>query len=388
MPLPLYGDAQVLRRDRHTRYPVRLRFASSMPMPQDAALARAPADLERAHKNGFDQAFLIGDANEFASTASTFASAYVVPERFDYLSDGDVIGIDPGTGRFRVHYRRASSHNSFLVTERCNHYCLMCSQPPKDVDDRWLLEEIRNTLPLVDRTTKTLGFTGGEPLLDWQQFIEVLGVCRDVLPNTAIHVLSNGRGFARKDIVDAWAELRHPDLMVGIPLYAAVDHVHDYVVQAKGAFDETLLGILKLKDRGARVEVRIVLHAVTVVHLVHTCRWLSRNLPFVDHVALMGLENTGFAIANDHLLWIDPLDYRDELSSSVEALAAAGVNVSIYNLPLCVLRQEVRPFAVRSISDWKNGYGPECKGCTQQQYCAGMFTSGRPKLSRGIRAIA
>jgi hypothetical protein len=27
-----------------------------------------------------------------------------------------------------------SAHNSFLVTECCNHYCLMCSQPPRDVD--------------------------------------------------------------------------------------------------------------------------------------------------------------------------------------------------------------------------------------------------------------
>jgi zinc-binding alcohol dehydrogenase family protein len=33
----------------------------------------------------------------------------------------------------------------------------------------------------------------------------------------------------------------------------------------------------------------------------------------VDHVALMGLENTGFAIANE-LLWIDPIDYKDGLA--------------------------------------------------------------------------
>jgi His-Xaa-Ser system radical SAM maturase HxsC len=330
---------------------------------------------------------MIGGAEELACPAEGFASAYRVPDRFNYLDDGDVIGIDPRSGRFRVHYRRTSGHNSFLVTERCNHYCLMCSQPPKDIDDRWMLKEIRGTLRLIDQATKTLGFTGGEPLLDWEEFIDVLGVCRDVLPNTAVHVLSNGRGFARNDIVDAWSSLKHPDLMVGIPLYAAVDHVHDYVVQAEGAFDETLLGILKLKDRGARVEVRVVLHAVTVPHLVHTCRWLARNLPFVDHVALMGLENTGFAIANDGILWIDPVDYQEELACAVDALAAAGVNVSIYNLPLCVLRETVRPFAVRSISDWKNGYGDECLPCTEQMNCAGMFTSGRPKASRGIQAI-
>ena len=30
--------------------------------------------------------------------------------------------------------------NSVLLTERCDHYCLMCSQPPKERDDDWLLD--------------------------------------------------------------------------------------------------------------------------------------------------------------------------------------------------------------------------------------------------------
>jgi hypothetical protein len=139
--------------------------------------------------------------------------------------------------------------------------------------------------------------------------------------------------------------------------------VHDYVVQAHGAFDETVLGILRLKDQGQRVEVRLVLHAVTVPRLRATCAWFARNLPFVDHVALMGLENTGFALANERLLWIDPVDYRDEFAAGVDLLRAAGVPVSIYNLPLCLLDRSVWDVAVQSISDWKNDYLPECAGC-------------------------
>jgi hypothetical protein len=49
-------------------------------------------------------------------------------------------------------------------------------------------------------------------------------------------------------------------------------------------------------------------------------RQRARNLPFVDHVALMGLENTGFAIANDAMLWMDPLDYGDGLARAVDHL--------------------------------------------------------------------
>jgi His-Xaa-Ser system radical SAM maturase HxsC len=317
----------------------------------------------------------------------TISRAFALPARFDYLSDGDVLGMDATTGKFRVLYRRASAHNSFLVTERCNHYCLMCSQPPRDVGDQWILGEIGAALPLIDKSTMSLGFTGGEPLLDWRPFIGVLAQCRDELPSTAIHVLSNGRAFAHNEIVDAWTAIKHPNLTVGIPIYSAVDRVHDYVVQAVGALDETLLGILKLKDRGNRVEVRVVLHAITVKRLAETGRWIARNLPFVDHVALMGLENTGFAVANDRLLWVDPVDYRDELANAVVALASAGVRVSIYNLPLCLISKSARPYAVSSISDWKQGYVEECDRCEEKPNCCGFFTSGRPRQSRSIRAI-
>ena len=68
--------------------------------------------------------------------------------------------------------------------------------------------------------------------------------------------------------------------------------------------------------------------------LKQTCEWFARNLPFVDHIALMGLENTGFALANQELLWIDPLDYADDLARGVQTLReAAGKRVSSTTCP-------------------------------------------------------
>ena len=217
-------------------------------------------------------------------------------------------------------------------------------------------------LPLIDSSTATLGFTDGEPLLDWPRFVGLLAQARDWLPSTTLHVLTNGRVFATAEVVAAWSALLHPDLTAGIPIYAAVNHVHDYVVQS-GAFDETVLGVLRLKNRGQCVEVRVVLHAVTVPRLVETAAWLARNLPFLDHVALMGLEHTGFAIANHNRLWIDPVDYRAQLTRAVAILRDARLPVSVYDLPLCLLDDSVWPVAVQSISDWKTGYLPACDAC-------------------------
>lgn len=355
--------------------------------PSDFAIVRTGKDVEQATARDWKSFFAIGE--ERGRLVSELRSrSVVVSSEFDYLAGGDIVGIRHESRRFRTLFRKNSRHNSFLVTERCNNYCLMCSQPPKSVDDGWILDEITESLPLVDPTTPSLTFTGGEPLTDWSAFVSVLAQCRDQLPGTAVQVLTNGRAFTDSKIVDAWSSVQHPNLIAAIPVYSAIDHVHDHVVQAKGAFDETILGILKLKDRRQRVEIRIVLHALTAPTISETCRWLARNLPFVDHVALMGLENTGFALANDALLWIDPIDYQASLAEAVELLDAAGVSVSVYNLPRCVLDRSIWPFAVQSISDWKNGYVLECASCNERTRCSGLFTSGRPRLSRGIKAIA
>jgi His-Xaa-Ser system radical SAM maturase HxsC len=391
MTLPLSGTATFCGGlERSSRSVVRLKALETGPHTDnhDFYIIRSQADVEQAIKEKRNSIFAINDSNGVdLSKVHSDARIITVPSKFSYLAAGDILGIDGNSGKFRSLFRSNSRHNSFLVTERCNNYCLMCSQPPKDIDDRWILDEIRESLPLIDKSTLTLTFTGGEPLSDWPEFIRVLANCRDELPNTAVQILTNGRAFANSEIVNAWRDVKHPSLIAAIPVYASVDHIHDYVVQAKGAFDETVLGILKLKDRAQRVEIRVVLHAQTAPIITETCQWIARNLPFVDHVALMGLENTGFAIANESLLWIDPVDYQDALAAGVDALSAARVNVSVYNLPRCVLHRSVWPYAVQSISDWKNGYVEACTLCTEKSRCSGLFTSGRPRQSRGIAPI-
>ena len=388
--LPLYGTATGLRGFDHGQAweVIRVRAPDQPPEDEDdAAIIQSATDAATARAAGHAKAIAIGEASDLLDEQVSPFDVLAIPTRYNYLADGDILGFQASTRRFRVLYRRSSAHNSFLVTERCNHYCLMCSQPPRDVNDGWLLDEIGAALRLVDPSTKSFAFTGGEPLLEWRGFVRLLEQCRDVLPSTAVHVLTNGRGFASSEIASAWASINHPQLMAGIPIYSAVDCVHDYVVQAQGALDETVLGILRLKERGQRVEVRVVLHAITAPRIVETCRWLARNLPFVDHVALMGLENTGFALANDDLLWIDPIEYKDDLASAVDHLASTGINVSVYNLPRCLLARSVWPFAVQSISDWKNGYLPECASCVVRDDCSGFFTSGRPRHSPSVSPI-
>jgi His-Xaa-Ser system radical SAM maturase HxsC len=312
---------------------------------------------------------------------------YRLGSEFAYLDHGDIVRIEPQRRSLATLYRRASHFNSLLVTERCDNYCIMCSQPPKEHDDGWLVDELMAAIPLMSEETREIGITGGEPGLLGERLVALVDRLRHCLPRTAVHVLSNGRAFAECELVQALARVRHPDLMIGIPLYSDVSEVHDYVVQARGAYDETLRGILNLKRYGIRVELRIVVHRETFERLPDLARFIARNLLFVDHVALMGLELMGFARANLEALWIDPLDYQQELVEATRILHRAGLCVSVYNHQLCVLDAELHPFARASISDWKNRYFEECAGCSGRAQCGGFFASSSVRRSRGIHAL-
>lgn len=310
-----------------------------------------------------------------------------LPEDFSYLEDGDVVSIRPERNTVRVLYRRNSPNNSFLVTEQCNHLCLMCSQPPKNVDDSALIDEILEVIPLVDRDTVEIGFTGGEPTLHGDRFLTLLRAAKSYLPRTAVHILTNGRRFVDLAFARKYAEIDHPDMMAGIPLYSDLSSIHDYVVQADGAYDETIRGILNLKRLRQRVEIRVVVHKQTYERLPQLAAFIARNLTMVDHVALMGLEITGFTRANLSDLWIDPWDYREELSRAVEILAGHRMNVSVYNHQLCLVDRAVWPYARRSISDWKNEYMPECNGCVVRSACGGFFSSAKHRYSDHIAPL-
>lgn len=183
------------------------------------------------------------------------------------------------------------------------------------------------------------------------------------------------------------AELRHRNFVLGVPLYSDDPAVHDYVVQAKDAFEQTVLGLHQLARHGMRVEIRVVLHALTIPRLTALAEYIYRNLTFAEHVALMGLEHIGYAPRNMGTLWIDPHDYQDQLEAAVEILSTRRMNVSIYNHQLCVLRKSLWKFARKSISDWKNAYVEECENCGVREQCGGFFQWPTKLHSKFVHAL-
>ena len=311
-----------------------------------------------------------------------------LPAELAHLTAGDIIGISSDGRRVTVLWKSTATHNSLLLTEQCDNYCLMCSQPPKNREDAWLFERAKRIVSLLPRSAHSMGLTGGEPTLHADAFIDLLEHCRSTTPWLQVHLLSNGRRFADLGFTSRYAQVGHADIMVGIPVYAPEPGLHDYIVQARGAFEETIRGILHLAALGQRVEIRIVIQRHNVPVLRDLAVFITRNLPFVDQVALMGLEMTGLARPNFAEVWIDPADYQPQLLEATHTLASAHIVTKIYNHQLCVLDERLWPFAVRSISDWKNDYLALCHKCSVRDACGGVFTTSGNRLSQHLQPIA
>lgn len=303
-----------------------------------------------------------------------------------YVNDGDVLLMSP-SGTVKVLYRKGAAYNAILVTERCNSLCVMCSQPPKMVDDSQRVQHILRLIDLIDPDSKEIGITGGEPTLLGDAFFTIIRKLKSTLPNTSVHVLSNGRLFKNHAFARNLGEIQHPDVMLGIPVYSDIDDEHDHVVQARGAFDETMLGLYNLAACEVPVEIRVVVHRLTYRRLPQLAEFICRNLPFAAHVALMGMEMYGYANLNFRNLWIDPVEYQQQLEEATVTLALHGMNVSIYNHQLCTIPKRIWPFTRKSISDWKNIYLDECGDCEVRQFCGGFFQSAAKRHSAHITPL-
>ena len=176
----------------------------------------------------------------------------------DHLGDGDIVALEAKTGIVRSLYRPYERHHHLFATARCNSNCLMCSQPPKDQDDVvGMTERNRELIRLIDPQPNYLTITGGEPTLLGDNLFALIGQLRDEMAATEIHILTNGRTFAWPEYARRFAQVGHPNISLGVPLYSDFAASHDYVVQARGAFDQTVAGLSKRLNNGIRVEIRV-----------------------------------------------------------------------------------------------------------------------------------
>lgn len=274
-----------------------------------------------------------------------------------------------------------SNDNFLFVTSQCNNCCLMCSQPPLNRDDIDSL--FGNNMLILDSAPvglKDIGITGGEPTLLKGKLFDLIEKIKCKLPDTEIHILSNGRAFKEREYVKELAKIGTDKLLIGIPLHSDYSHDHDCITQIEGSYVETMKGLYNLAEFGIKIELRIIINKLNYTRLYPLSDFIYKNLPFVNFISFMGLEDTGYTVKNYAKVWVDPEQYQIQLEKAVLNLATWRMDVSVFNLPYCCLPKSLYEFARKSISDWKVKYLSICEECNLKTGCCGLFSTSKNEL--------
>jgi His-Xaa-Ser system radical SAM maturase HxsC len=254
----------------------------------------------------------------------------------------------------------------------------MCCQPPTQNNDiDFFFEQNLELLKTAPKDLPIIGISGGEPTVAGERFFELVVAIKQHLPDTTIHILSNGRTFANENYAEKLKKVGGNNLLLGVPIHSDSSLIHDIIAGAKNAFNETIIGLYNLAALEIPIELRVVINKLNYKRLSQLSDYIFKNLSFVNCVSFMAMEQIGFAVKNSKQIWIEPKEYVDNLKEAVVNLNSWNVDISIFNLPFCLLPNELHAFAKKSISDWKNNYIEICKDCQKREDCCGLFSTSK-----------
>ena len=297
-------------------------------------------------------------------------------------ADFDVFEIDADGNAYK-YFDASSLDNAIMVTNKCNSNCLMCPTPEaiRKKDIAINVDYLIHVAQHFPKDAEHITITGGEPFLAGRDIFKLFDYLKGHFPVTDFLVLTNGRIFSVIEYTDRLAETQPGNTILGIPLHGFNDATHDSITQSAGSFRQTYQGLKNLLSRGIRVELRIVVSKLNMDFITGIAQLIVNEFKGAECVKIMGLEMTGNAAKNKDSVWISYKEAFEKAQPAIDILTKAGIDVGLYNFPLCSVNENYRSICEKSISDYKIRFAPECDRCTEKDACGGMF-SGTIRLSK------
>ena len=342
-----------------------------------ATVCSAAFDIRTARSivgRGLNAALIGNDSILFMPRNRSFGLSEEDAFKLRCCEDHDVLIIGDD-GRGYQHFANERDDNPLLLTQKCNSNCVMCPTPEavrrreNDVGIDMLIESVR----YIPDDARHLTITGGEPFLAGERIFALLAEIKDRLPNTECLLLTNGRALGYKRYAGLFADTAPKNITVGIPLHGYDAATHDAITQSPGGFEQTVDGILNLISRGFQVELRIVVSRLNHRYIDRIAQLIITRFGRLHSVKIMGLEMTGSASVNADRVWLTYREAFDSSRSAILSLVGHGIDVGLYNFPLCAVDESFHLICKKSITDYKIRYGEQCELCSKKPNCGGIF---------------
>ena len=300
-----------------------------------------------------------------------------LPSHFAEISaynDYDVFEIWEN-GTMHRKYNDKSNDNYFYITGKCNSNCLMCPSPDaarKNAPDANIsdLIDLARHIPL---DTPHLTITGGEPFMVGEKIFPFISFLKEKFVHTEFLFLTNGRIFAVEKYWRKFKECAPSDSIVAIPVHGSCPEIHDQITRADNSFRQTVQGVKALLKSGIRVELRLVVNKLNINDFTNIARFILRELKGIDYVSIIAMEMTGNARVNQNQVWIPYREAFASIKAAVRMMVENGMDVKLYNFPLCTVERSFWTLCERSISPNKVRFAEVCHSCKHREDCGGVF---------------
>ncbi len=270
---------------------------------------------------------------------------------------------------------------------QCNNRCIFCVQGRKreHMPDK-TTEELEKVLLEKRATCEAVVFTGGEVSLR-EDLIEMVRFAKKA-GYRSIQIQTNGRRMSYMPFLDALIEAGATEFAPA--LHGSDAATHDTLTQAKGAFRQTLKGIINARKRG----MPVILNTVIVEQNY-------KQLPAMTTLfGQLGIPQAQFAFvhalgsAEEHFERVVPRysELRPWLHEALKIGERAGIRMMTEAVPFCMMigmerfvAERIMPHTaivdgqreIQSYAEyrWNEGKlrGPPCETCTWAQHCEGPW---------------
>ena len=289
------------------------------------------------------------------------------------------------------------------IWHKCNSNCIMCTNMDSFIaspDDHYDFDFQMQRLPKFSRKLTLKDhflFSGGEPTLH-PAFLPILAGFRKEFPRVPIYLLTNGRRFCYPDFTRDVLRLGKTPFDTVVTIHGYDAPTHDSITRSKGSFSQAMLGlenIFKLRGPGQGVEIRIVLHKLTAPWLDRTLAAILKAFPDTAgplrgtpsfakgggpkggphpagyRLVLIYFEVEGQAEKNFSRIKLSLGECAARIWECNESLKKFS-EVRLYHFPLCVLKEDLRPFAWDSLPGEDVCCLEECRSCALKKKCPGV----------------
>ena len=297
-------------------------------------------------------------------------------EVLDSLHDYDVVEFF-SENTFHVLYNAASNDNALIITNKCNSNCIMCpcSEQYRQKPCHETIDHLCRIAEYIPSDARFLTITGGEPTLLFKDMSKLLATLKNHFEGTKFFFLTNGRSFSDKAFFKGFMDNMPHHMRFAIPLYGYDAATHDHITQAPGSFVQAVTGLKNLIASHCEIEVRIVVSKLNYQYMDRLAEFIAKELQGITCVHIMATEMMGAAAKNRADVWLDYAEAFNSSKNAIKILIQNGIDVALYNFPLCKVDKGCWPLCAKSISDYKIRYSESCDTCEVKSLCGGVFRS-------------